>query len=62
MATYEWACRNPHCPMDEFELVLTMQQIEDGYEATCPCCDYLAERILSTFNGTFGDTEKFHGD
>ena len=62
MPSYEWVCRNPHCPQNEFDLKLTVQQIEEGYYASCPCCDYPADRILSTFGGNFGDTEKFYGN
>lgn len=59
MPKYEWRCQNQQCPMQVFEVILKMQQIEEGYHPACPMCDYPAERVMSTFNGNFGDTEIF---
>ena len=59
MPRYEFRCEDLHCVIDVFTLVIDMKEQAD-YRAACPNCGKPARRILSTFNGKFGDTRKFH--
>lgn len=58
MPRYEFRCEDLRC--EEFTLFLSMKEQAD-YEAVCPNCGKPAKRVLSTFNGKFGDTRRFHG-